>query len=636
MRTVTVALVMTLAPLVARVFSAEQARPTPNARNPGMVKEVLDGKRSEANAAWWGFDEADATDAIQSALNSGARRVVIPNMGKDWIVRPIRLRGNQEIVFEPGVVVTAKKGEFKSKTDCLFRAVGQSNITLRGYGATLRMQKPDYTTDAYEKAEWRHGLSFLSCNDVTVLGLIIRDTGGDGIYIGQERGAQPFCKGVQISNVICDNNHRQGISVISAENLLIENTILKNTNGTAPQDGIDLEPNNPTERLANCVLRNCVMENNLGAGIGLYLKYLSAQSADVSMRFENCRIASAKGTGVRLGALKDDGPKGSIEFINCVIEDMGLRGASISDKSADRALLRFTNCVWKNVATIEADPAKKISLNVPFLLSASKAEITQNPGGIEFRNCVFDDRKDRPFLTARAPKGDSAIRDIRGTVTVRNPYGARMDLGSKTESIDLKVTSVGANAGQEDRTMSPKAQNEKGTFQGKTIAEWRAQLGDKQETVRLSAAVALGECGPKAAPALIEELKNKDSVIRYWAARGLGKIGRPAAESAVPALAKALKDSSEVVRVSAAYALWKLGQRTDAMAALIKSLEDGSAGAKLEVVNDLCLIGPDAKEALPAVRKAAEQKSADYVYSYVIRKASTDQKIFEGKSSFGE
>ena len=184
--------------------------------------------------------------------------------------------------------------------------------------------------------------------------------------------------------------------------------------------------------------------------------------------------------------------------------------------------------------------------------------------------------------------------------------------------------------------MSPKAQNEEGTFQGKTLAEWQAQLGDKQETVRLSAAVALGECGPKAAPALIEELKNKDSVIRYWAARGLGKIGRPAAESAIPALAEALKDSSEVVRVSAAYALWKLGQKTDAMAALIKSLENASAGAKLEVVNDLCLIGPDAKEALPAVRQAAEQKSDDYVYGYVIRKASTDQKIFEGKSSFGE
>lgn len=183
--------------------------------------------------------------------------------------------------------------------------------------------------------------------------------------------------------------------------------------------------------------------------------------------------------------------------------------------------------------------------------------------------------------------------------------------------------------------MRPKTKNEDGTFQGKTIAQWREQLKDEKEFVRLAATVALGECGPKAVPALTEELKNKDSMIRYWVARGLGKIGREA-QSAIPALTEALKDASESVRISAAYALWKLGKRTAAMTTFIATLKNGSAGAQLEVVNDLCLIGPDAKEALPAVKEAAEQNSDDYVYSYVVRKASTDQKIFAGKPSYGE
>ena len=51
--------------------------------NPQAVLEVLDGKRTEASAAWWGFDENDATEALQSAINSGAEKLIVPNMGKD-------------------------------------------------------------------------------------------------------------------------------------------------------------------------------------------------------------------------------------------------------------------------------------------------------------------------------------------------------------------------------------------------------------------------------------------------------------------------------------------------------------------------------------------------------------------------
>ena len=78
-----------------------------HAKNPQAVVEVQAGKRAEANAAWWGFDEEDATEAIQAAIRSGAKRVIVPNVGKDWIVRPLQLASDQELVLEPGVVITA-------------------------------------------------------------------------------------------------------------------------------------------------------------------------------------------------------------------------------------------------------------------------------------------------------------------------------------------------------------------------------------------------------------------------------------------------------------------------------------------------------------------------------------------------
>jgi polygalacturonase len=112
------------------------------------------------------------------------------------------------------------------------------------------MWKEDYQSEEYRKAEWRMGISLRGCSDVTVEGLSIEKTGGDGVYIGATQ-EQPFCRDVTIRDVECVDNHRQGISVISAENLLIENCLFAKTDGTAPQAGIDLEPNGPDERLVN-------------------------------------------------------------------------------------------------------------------------------------------------------------------------------------------------------------------------------------------------------------------------------------------------------------------------------------------------------------------------------------------------
>ncbi|TWU31167.1 hypothetical protein [Novipirellula artificiosorum] len=75
-----------------------------------------------------------------------------------------------------GCVILAKRGEFKGKNDSLFTAKLKQNVTLNGNGATFRMWKGDYHTDAYAKAEWRHCLSILSCNNVKVTDLTLADT----------------------------------------------------------------------------------------------------------------------------------------------------------------------------------------------------------------------------------------------------------------------------------------------------------------------------------------------------------------------------------------------------------------------------------------------------------------------------
>ena len=60
--------------------------------------------------------------------------------------------------------------------------------------------------------------------------------------------------------------------MISAVNLLVENCLFANTWGTAPEAGIDLEPDTEKQRLVNCVIRNSTFENNNGNEILVYLE----------------------------------------------------------------------------------------------------------------------------------------------------------------------------------------------------------------------------------------------------------------------------------------------------------------------------------------------------------------------------
>lgn len=395
------------------------------------VRAVMEGDCAEASAAWWGFDAADATRFLQAAIDSPVERLVVPFMGAPWIVTPIRLRSGIEIVFEPGVVVLAKEGAFKGKGDSLFSATDATDIALRGYGAVLRMRKKDYQSAAYEKAEWRMCLDFVGCSRIRVEGLRLESSGGDGIYVGATKN-QPYCEGVVIRDVVCHDHHRQGISVISASDLLIENCVLSGTEGTNPQAGIDFEPNHAEEKLENCVVRNCIMENNHGAGILVYLKPLSQESAPVSLRFEHCLVRGGADTGIGIGAIKDDGPAGLIEFRNCTVEGAAKGGLYLFDKSPERARVRFVDCAWKDAGAGSRD--------APLRLAVRRPELAERVGGVDFVDCFVADSEDRAILAIEPETEPCRARDIRGRITVHSPYAPSMALGSHAAGVALEIT----------------------------------------------------------------------------------------------------------------------------------------------------------------------------------------------------
>ena len=89
--------------------------------NQQAIDDVRGGRCRVARAAWWGFQPEESTKALQAAINSGAEKVIVEKMQSPWIVDRIKLAGNQELVFEKGVVVLAKKGAFHGPGDSLFQ-----------------------------------------------------------------------------------------------------------------------------------------------------------------------------------------------------------------------------------------------------------------------------------------------------------------------------------------------------------------------------------------------------------------------------------------------------------------------------------------------------------------------------------
>ena len=99
------------------------------AGEPDQVARVERGELKEAKASWWGFDPEDSTLALQAAINSHVPKLIVDHVGKPWITRPLFAVSNQEIFFDEGVVVEAKKGEFKSGNASLLTIREKENVT---------------------------------------------------------------------------------------------------------------------------------------------------------------------------------------------------------------------------------------------------------------------------------------------------------------------------------------------------------------------------------------------------------------------------------------------------------------------------------------------------------------------------
>lgn len=131
-------------------------------------------------------------------------------------------------------------------------------------------------------------------------------------------------------------------------------------------------------------------------------------------------------------------------------------------------------------------------------------------------------------------------------------------------------------------------------------------LNDEDISIRVVAAVALWQVAkdPRAFPIFTAALKDEDAQVRGFAAWWLGHIGAPAKDT-LPALQKALTDPEARVRLDAAEAMFLINQHGAARGAAARALQAEDPEVRADAAGRLGYVfGVRAKPAIPQLVQA--------------------------------
>ncbi|NLU30582.1 MAG: right-handed parallel beta-helix repeat-containing protein [Bacteroidales bacterium] len=218
----------------------------------------------------------DYTDYLQRAIDR-YDKVIFPNFPILIDTKGLNLRSNTKLYFPENGKLIMKTNNLKGYEMLMISNV----INVEIYFPNL---EGDRKRHQGKEGEFGFPIRIAGSENITVHYGKITDSWGDGIHISDhyrkpyknEKLSQPLVWGIYVSkrsknisihNVWIDNCRRNGISVISVDNLLIDGCLISNTNGTNPQSGIDLEPNGDYNILKDIRLNNIKTFNNRSGGI---------------------------------------------------------------------------------------------------------------------------------------------------------------------------------------------------------------------------------------------------------------------------------------------------------------------------------------------------------------------------------
>lgn len=233
-------------------------------------------------------DSLDDTLAIQKSINytssiGGGTVYLSPGI---YLINPdasINMKSSIQLDLSKGVTFKALASNNTNYEIINFSNVNNSSVI----GGKIIGERSIHKGTG---GEWGMGIFISGGSNIKIDGVDISDCWGDGIYIGGILSTN-----ISIDNIISDNNRRQGLSVTNVDGLKVSNSEFKNTNGTLPQAGIDIEPN-PKESAKNITITNIKSYNNKGSGID----FMGINGEVSNIQLSKSVIKSNSGVGIRV------------------------------------------------------------------------------------------------------------------------------------------------------------------------------------------------------------------------------------------------------------------------------------------------------------------------------------------------
>ena len=336
----------------------------------------------------------DNTTLMQQAINAAQGKVlIIDGAEQPYRCNQLTLNSNSIYVCEPTTVIKANDTWINSdlwQAPLIdFRKI--TNVKWLGNGATITMNKPQTPT-----VEHAHCMGTRGASNIYIENMILSNASGDGFYIDQydEDTTNTPSSNVTINNIYCNNNARQGMSIVSGYNLSIKNSVFANTVGLAPQSGLNIEPELRSPNMRNIKISNCDFINNQYSGL-----VMSGSAINPTTPFE-VFVTDCSFTGANIGININnfpDGVVGSVKINNCIIKNT--RYNSIFDSAnVNTSIIRtYSNCTCINANSSNNEQTAN-TIGEGGWASACQiySKNAKTNGNAYFYNCHVIDNNDTP------------------------------------------------------------------------------------------------------------------------------------------------------------------------------------------------------------------------------------------------
>lgn len=207
-----------------------------------------------------GDGRTDDTKAIQRAINkvagTGGTVYVPPGTYRVHAVSGNRLTLRSNMTFKMTNDTVLKMFPTDKKNYSVLRILNAHDVTVKG--GTL---VGDRNNHKGRGGEWGMGIFILEGSKrITISNVRAKNMWGDGFHVTD-------AEDVALCRIQAEGNRRQGLSIIKGNRILVTRSVFRDTHGTRPGAGIDLEPDRPDQTISNVRIERSKFINNEGGGV---------------------------------------------------------------------------------------------------------------------------------------------------------------------------------------------------------------------------------------------------------------------------------------------------------------------------------------------------------------------------------